>query len=180
MPSHSPASDPTTTSSRRDEQHVHSEPLPFGFGAAHGGRDVEAGRQPRSGNPEDADLQMPGARHGVGQPLRQRECRRSRCLRRRSARRWRPSATCTTQSAATTKKYLTVAFCDGVGLQAQQRIATRQEFLLRRCVVLRSEIPDHAADSGQQKDEADHAPHDGAAGWTIADERLHAASSACR
>ena len=57
------------------------------------------------------------------------------------------------------------------GLQAKKWIALGQKFLGDGSR-LRSEIPDHAADSGQQKDEADDAPHDGAARRLIADERL--------
>src|SRR5450631_260254 len=39
-----------------------------------------------------------------------------------------------------------------------------------RSVVLRCEVPNHAADGRQQQDEAYDAPHDGATGWTVADE----------
>src|SRR5438309_224343 len=35
---------------------------------------------------------------------------------------------------------------------------------------LRTEIPDHSANSGQQKDEADHAPHNRSASRTVADQ----------
>ncbi len=42
-----------------------------------------------------------------------------------------PSATCTTHSAATTKKYFTVARCEGVGLRPSKRIALGQQFLFR-------------------------------------------------
>ena len=80
-----------------------------------------------------------------------------------------PSATCTTQSAATTKKYFTVAFCDGVGLQSEERVAARHAFG-SGAVVLRGEVPDHSADAGEQQDEADDAPHDRGASGTIADE----------
>ena len=34
-------------------------------------------------------------------------------------------------------------------------------------MILRGEVPDHAADCGQQQDKADHAPNDGSAGWAI-------------
>ena len=39
-----------------------------------------------------------------------------------------------------------------------------------RLVVLRSEVPYHAADRRQQQDEANDAPYDGSTRWTIADE----------
>ena len=52
---------------QRAEQHVHAEPLVPRLDAADRRTDVEAGRQPGGGNPEDAELQVPGARDGVGQ-----------------------------------------------------------------------------------------------------------------
>ena len=56
-----------------DEQEVHAEPLELRLVARDGGRDEQARRQPRRRDPEDAELRVPGARHGVGQELGERE-----------------------------------------------------------------------------------------------------------
>ena len=45
---------------------------PFGFRSADGRSDVQPGRQPRRGDPEQSNLQVPGARHAVWQPAIQR------------------------------------------------------------------------------------------------------------
>ena len=53
---------------QRDEQNIHAKALPPGLVSAHRGSDVQPGRQPRGRDPENADLQVPGARHGIRQP----------------------------------------------------------------------------------------------------------------
>ena len=55
------------------EEDVHPEALVPRLGAAEQRRQVEAGGEPGGGDPEDAQLQMPGARHRVGEVLRQGE-----------------------------------------------------------------------------------------------------------
>ena len=69
-----------------DEQEVHARALELRLVAGDGRGDEQARGQPGGGDPEDAELRVPGAGHGVGQPLGQRECRRSRRPRRRSGR----------------------------------------------------------------------------------------------
>ena len=53
---------------QRHEQQVDAEPLPRGLLAADERRDEEPRRQPRGGDPEEAELKMPRARHAVGEP----------------------------------------------------------------------------------------------------------------
>jgi len=50
------------------EQQVDAQPLPRGVLAADERRDEEPRRQPRCGDPEEAELEMPRARHAVGEP----------------------------------------------------------------------------------------------------------------
>ena len=52
---------------QRPEQHVDAEPLELRLAAADGRPDVQAGRQPGGRDPEDSELEVPGAGHGVRQ-----------------------------------------------------------------------------------------------------------------
>ena len=121
---------------QRAEQHIDAEALEFRLVPADQRADEEAGGQPRRGDPEDAQLHMPGARHAIGQPFGELECRRSRRLPRRSARSPRPRSICTRISSDTTQKYLTVARCDGVATHLPERVRRGQRavvyFLLLR------------------------------------------------
>ena len=56
---------------QRAEQHVHAEALDTSARAADQRTDEEARGQPRGGDPEDAELHVPGARDAVGQNLRE-------------------------------------------------------------------------------------------------------------
>ena len=58
---------------QRAEQHIDAQALVLRFMPADCRADVQAGRQPRGGDPEDGDLQVPGARDGVGQVFVERE-----------------------------------------------------------------------------------------------------------
>ena len=71
--SHSPASEPTTTSSRAPKRTFTPKRCPFSSTAADGGGDIQSGRQPRGGDPEDPELDVPGAGHDVGEPLAERD-----------------------------------------------------------------------------------------------------------
>ena len=53
----------------RDEEQIHTRPLPRWFIATDGGGDIQTGCQPRGGNPEQAKLRMPGTSHRIRQPL---------------------------------------------------------------------------------------------------------------
>ena len=53
---------------QRHEQQVDAEPLPAGLFPADERRDEESRRHPRGGDPEQAELEMPRARHAVGKP----------------------------------------------------------------------------------------------------------------
>src|ERR1019366_7370448 len=57
----------------RAEKNVDAQALALGLRLADRGRDVEAGSEPRRGDPEQTDLQMPGARDAVRQPTVQRD-----------------------------------------------------------------------------------------------------------
>src|SRR5579884_2255859 len=54
------------------EEDVDEEALPLRFTSADGRSDEQAGGQPGGGDPEDAQLRVPGAHDGVGQNLVQR------------------------------------------------------------------------------------------------------------
>jgi len=54
-------------------------------------------------------------------------------------------------------------------LQSQQRIAFGHG-IGRRPMFLRTEIPDHSADSSQEQHKADHAPDDRSASWPVTDQ----------
>ena len=155
----------------RPEQHVHAQALPLRLDAAHRRTDEQAGRQPRRGDPEDAQLHVPRARDRVRQELRDAESRRTRCPRRRSAPTTTPRRICTRISAETTQKYLTRARCDGVATDASSGIVggrvVGQAMLASRCVVR-----GHHADAGEQDDDADARPDDRVGRGTVADERF--------
>ena len=78
---------------RTDHDHASSAPnsmltpkrCPFGSWSLTSGPMNKPGGEPRRGDPEHAELHVPGPRHAVRQPLATAECRRSRRLRRRSA-----------------------------------------------------------------------------------------------
>ena len=57
----------------RAEEHVDAGPLPLRLLAADRRRDVEARREPRGRDPEDAELHVPGARDRVRQDRRERD-----------------------------------------------------------------------------------------------------------
>src|SRR5208337_1095839 len=57
----------------------------------------------------------------------------------------------------------------GRGTHAEQWVAPRCD-ACRRLVILRGEVPDHAADRSQQENEADYAPNDRATRWTVANQ----------
>ena len=59
----------------------------------------------------------------------------------------------------------------GSGPEAQQRVVFRQKFI-RHGPGLRAKVPDHAAHARQQQNKADDAPHDGAAGGLISNQRF--------
>ena len=87
MPSHSPASEPTTMMSRQTKRKLTPDALvACGSWPETAGRDEQAGGQPGGGDPEDAELRVPGARHRVGQPFGQRDAVEARSPRRRSGR----------------------------------------------------------------------------------------------
>ena len=152
----------------RDEQHVHAESLTFRFGAAHRGHDVQTGRQPRGRDPEDADLQMPGARDGIRQPLRQRNSVEAVAFD-TVVRHDRAQRNLHDPERRHHEEVLHRGLLRRRGIQAEQRIATWHD-AGGGSVVLRCEVPDHAADRGQQQHEADDAPDDGAAGRPITDQ----------
>ena len=152
----------------RDEQYIHAKPLSFRFSAADCRNDVQAGRQPGGGDPENSDLQMPGARDRIGQPFRKRDSveaaafdtvvgddRAQRDLDHPQRRHH--------------EEVFDRGFLRRRGTQTEQRIASRHD-TGGGFVILRSEVPDHAADGRQQQDKADDAPNHGAAGGTIANQ----------
>ena len=67
---HSPASEPTTITSRAPNRTFTPRRLELRFLAADQRADEQAGGQPGGGDPEDADLHVPGAGDAVGQNVR--------------------------------------------------------------------------------------------------------------
>ena len=72
MLSHSPVSDPTTTTSSATNRTLTPRRLAFRLVPLTSGPMNKPGRQPSRGDPEEPDLHVPRARDAVGQPLRKR------------------------------------------------------------------------------------------------------------
>ena len=152
------------------EECVDTEPLVLRFVSADGRANIESGGQPRRRDPEDGDLQMPGAGDGVGQILGERESKEGLSL----------DTVVSGQDAhqnlhAPEDHHHIEVFQRRTlrrgGLECEEwilfRIRPMNEFLFLRCIP-----PDQAADSRQQADEAQNAPEDGARCRYIADQRL--------
>ena len=114
---------------------------------------------------------MPGARHGVGQDRRQRDAVEAVALHAIVRRDRRPSGSARGSDARDDPEVLHDRALRRRRRRTQQRIvggnlAERLLFLSRRVP------PGHAADAGQQHDDADAGPDDGFAGGPVVDERL--------
>ena len=73
MPSHSPTRLPKTTTASAPSSASTPARCPRRLGAADERREEEAARHPGGGDPEDRELQVPGAQQVVGEPAREVE-----------------------------------------------------------------------------------------------------------
>ena len=73
MPSHSPSRLPKTTTASAPSSTSTPSALPARLGAADERREEEAARHPGGGDPEDGELEVPGAQQVVGEAAREVE-----------------------------------------------------------------------------------------------------------
>jgi hypothetical protein len=155
---------------KRAEEHVDAGPLKPWFLAADRRHYVQTRRQPRGRDPEQAELHVPCPRHGIRQDRRQRDAVEAVALD-AVVRRDHAHQDLHEDQTADGPDVLYDGALRRRWRRTQQWIvggdlAERVLFLSRRVP------PRHAADTGQQDDDADAGPDDGFAGGPVVDERL--------
>ena len=145
---------------QRTEECVHTKPLVLRLVTADSRSNVKSGGQPRRSDPENGDLEMPGARDGVGQILSERKSKEGLAL--------------DTVVGGQDAHQNLDAPEDHHHVEVFQRRTLRrgwfecEEWILfwirpmNQFLFLRRVPPDQATDSREQTDEAQYAPEDGA------------------
>ncbi|MPM33623.1 hypothetical protein SDC9_80200 [bioreactor metagenome] len=157
----------------RPEQHVDAEPLVLRLATADGRGDVQTGGEPGGGDPQDAELGVPGAGHCVRQDLVDRDAVERAAL----------DAVVGADDADGDLRHEQgtddVEVLDRRALRrggpvAEQRVALRHLVGGRGLLVIGVVIvvPDHAGDAAEQQDEADDAPQHVGRSGDVVDQRL--------
>ncbi len=141
-----------------------------GSRAADGRRDEQARGEPRRGDPEDAELRVPRARHRVGQHLVERDAEEAAALD-AVVRRDDAHHDLQERQAAHGPEVLHDGALRRRRGRAEQRVARRQ--VVGRQLVRAGRVEEgHGADAEEQQDDAHARPDDRPARGPVADQRL--------
>ena len=150
------------------EQDVDAERLELGLFAADERSDEETGGEPGSGNPEDADLHVPGAADAVGQDVRDLQAVEAVAFDAIVGRHHTHEDLDQDQGRDHPEVFQGGALRGSGGPGAEGIGGRDRAFGLGG--LLRGVPPDHGADARQKHDDADAGPQDGVAGGAVADQ----------